>query len=302
MEESVVTFNVFHHVAWGTTISVYFWLLGVSAGSFLISTIGWVFDIERYKPLTLTASITAILMLALVPVLLIWDLGQPVRFIYLLIPGYWHSTGPMAWGTALILSFSLAMVVFSFFVFIEDKKWAKIVGIVAIVLALATRWYTGVVMELNPGRHLNSTALAPLLFLVSAFVSGAGLLIVVLWIQNLFRAAEKRIKLSLIVEIAKYMKYFIILDLFLLFLDFTHGIYGSRDLVLAHDVVLMEIFRFPYLWLEIAIGLVIPLVILSTPLRLMKSGAVTAAFLAATGAYGMRIWWVLGGQYLQSFY
>ncbi len=59
MEDSVVTMNVFHHVAWGTTISVYFWLVGASAGSFVISSFGWVFGIKRYKPLTMTASVTA---------------------------------------------------------------------------------------------------------------------------------------------------------------------------------------------------------------------------------------------------
>ena len=113
MEESVVTFNVFHHVAWGTTISVYFWLVGASAGSFVISSFGWVFGIKRYKPLALAASVTAILMLLLVPILLTWDLGRPVRFIYLLIPGFWHATGPMSWGTVLICSYPMAMMVYN---------------------------------------------------------------------------------------------------------------------------------------------------------------------------------------------
>ncbi|MBT4938653.1 MAG: polysulfide reductase NrfD, partial [Rhodospirillaceae bacterium] len=51
MEDSVITFNVFHHVAWGTSISIYFWLVGASAGSFVISSFGWVFNIKRYKQL-----------------------------------------------------------------------------------------------------------------------------------------------------------------------------------------------------------------------------------------------------------
>ena len=81
MDESVIISNVFHHVAWGTTIAVYFWLVGASAGSFVISSFGWVFGIKRYKPLALTASVTAIIMLMMVPILLIWDLGKPLRFV-----------------------------------------------------------------------------------------------------------------------------------------------------------------------------------------------------------------------------
>ena len=102
MDESVITFNVFHHVAWGTTIAVYFWLVGASAGSFVISSFGWVFGIKRYKPLALTASVSAIILLLLVPILLIWDLGKPLRFPYLMLPSYWHATGPMSWGSVLI--------------------------------------------------------------------------------------------------------------------------------------------------------------------------------------------------------
>ncbi|MBF0180543.1 MAG: polysulfide reductase NrfD [Magnetococcales bacterium] len=302
MGESIVTYNAFHHVAWGTTISVYFWLVGASAGSFVISCFGWVFGIKRYKPLTMTASVTAIIMLLLVPFLLTWDLGKPIRFIYLLIPGYWHSTGPMAWGTLLICLYPMSMVVYSYFVLQNNQTFAKVFGIVAIVLALSTHWYTGVVMELNPGRFLNHTALAPLLFLTGAFISGIGLMNVIVWIRNLFRSEENKFDPALIFEMASFMVYGIVFDIFLLFLDFMQTVYGNQNEVMGHTVVLMEIFRFPYLWLEMVIGLFVPLIILVSPLKKTMTGAVTASLLVAVGVYGMRIWWVLGGQYLQSFY
>ncbi|MBF0285072.1 MAG: polysulfide reductase NrfD [Magnetococcales bacterium] len=302
MEESVVTYNAFHHVAWGTTISVYFWLVGASAGSFVISSFGWVFGLKRYKPLAMTASATAIVMLLIVPILLTWDLGKPVRFIYLLIPGYWHSTGPMAWGTLLICTYPMSMMVYSYFVIKNDPTFARITGIVAIVLALSTHWYTGVVMELNPGRFLNHTALAPLLFLTGAFISGIGLMNVVVWVRNFFLPEEKKIDWALIHEMAQFMMYGIVFDIFLLYLDFMQTTYGNQNEVMGHDVVLMQVFRFPYLWLELVIGLIIPLILLTTPLKRSKSVAILASLLVAVGVYGMRVWWVMGGQYLQSFY
>jgi len=302
MNESVITFNVFHHVAWGATIAVYFWLVGASAGSFVISSFGWVFGIKRYKPLALSASVTAIVLLMLVPILLIWDLGKPLRFPYLMLPSYWHATGPMSWGSLLIMSYPIAMMIYSYFVIKNNQLWAKITGIISIVLALSTHWYTGVVMELNPGRFLNHTALAPLLFLTGAFISGIGLLILILAVRNLIVAAEKRIPWELNVEMAQYMMYGLVFDGFLLFLEFMQSIYGSQAEVMGHEEVLMGVFRFPYLWLEIVIGLLIPLFILVTPLKRTKIGVLTACFMVATGVYGMRIWWVMGGQYLQTFY
>ncbi len=302
MDESVIISNVFHHVAWGTTIAVYFWLVGASAGSFVISSFGWVFGIKRYKPLALTASITAIVMLMMVPILLIWDLGKPLRFVYLMLPSYWHSTGPMSWGSVLIMTYPIAMLIYTYFVIKNDQFWAKTVGIISIVLALSTHWYTGVVMELNPGRFLNHTALAPLLFLTGAFISGIGLLVLILWIRNLIVSAAKQIDLELLIEMSQFMMYGLVFDAFLLFLEFMQSLYGSQNEVLGHEEVLLGVFRFPYLWLEIVIGLIIPFIILVSPLKRTKVGVLSASFMVCIGVYGMRIWWVMGGQYLQTFY
>jgi molybdopterin-containing oxidoreductase family membrane subunit len=302
MDESVITSNVFHHVAWGTTIAVYFWLVGASAGSFVISSFGWVFGIKRYKPLALTASVTAILMLMMVPILLIWDLGKPLRFVYLMLPSYWHATGPMSWGSVLIMTYPIAMVIYSIFVIKNNVMWAKITGIISIVLALSTHWYTGVVMELNPGRLLNHTALAPILFLTGAFISGIGLLVLILAVRNAIVSEAKRVDWTLIFEMAQFMMYGLVFDAFLLFLEFMQGLYGSAAEVMGHEVVLMGIFQGPYLWLEIVTGLLIPFAILVSPLKRTKPGVLLASFCVGIGVYGMRVWWVLGGQYLQTFY
>ncbi len=302
MEESVIISNAFHHVAWGTPITIYFWLVGVSAGSLVVSSFGWVFGIERYKPLALVAAILAIVIMLIVPVLLIWDQGQPWRFFYLLLPAYWHNSVPMAWGSLLILAYPVFMVIYTCFVIKNNQRWARFFGIIAVILALSLEWYTGVVMEFNPGRYINHTALAPLLFLTGAFISGIGMLILVIWVMNMLVEPRKQIKWELIEELAKYMMIGIVFDMFLLALEAMHALYGSEGVFMAHKYVLMELFRFPYLWLEVIIGLIIPLFILVTPLKRYKLGLVTASFLVAIGVYGMRIWWVMGGQYMQTFY
>jgi hypothetical protein len=61
------------------------------------------------------------------------------------------------------------------------------------------------------------------------------------------------------------------------------------------------VFQGPYLWLEIVTGLIIPLIILVSPLKKTRVGMLVACFCVAIGVYGMRVWWVLGGQYLQTF-
>lgn len=218
-----------------------------------------------------------------------------------MLPGYAHATSPMTWGVFLIMSYPAAMIVYSLFIYKHNEIWAKVFGILAIALAVSTHWYTGVVMELNPGRYLNHTAMAPLLFLTGAFISGIGLLILIVWIQNMLVSPEKRIEWPLVEEMSGLMMYGIAFDMFLLFSEFMQATYGSADLNLGHHI-LTGVFGGAFVWLEVIIGLLIPFIILVTPLRRSKGMVLLASFLVAFGVYGMRAWWVLGGQYLQTFY
>lgn len=296
--------NAFHHAYWGFPIALYFWLVGVSAGSFVISSLGWVFGVKKYKATAFFASNTAIIMLLIVPVLLIIDLGKPYRFFHLLLlSSFSHWSAPMVWGSCFILTYPIAMMCYSYFVYQKNERWARRLGILAVVLALCTHWYTGVVMQLNPSRVPNHTSVAPILFLTGAYVSGIGFLICCLWVRNKFLAAEKQVPIELITDMARLMLYGIVFDLFLLgneFLQMTYGV--AEEHTMLYDV-LLGVFRWPYLYLEIVWGLLLPLVILVIPkINRRMSWVLGAAFMCATGVYGMRIWWVMGTYYYQGHY
>jgi len=296
--------NAFHHAYWGFPIALYFWLVGVSAGSFVISSLGWVFGVKKYKPTAFFASNAAIFMLMIVPVLLIIDLGKPYRFFHLLmVSSFSHWSAPMVWGSFFILSYPVGMLFYSYFVYQKNERWARVLGILAVILALCTHWYTGVVIQLNPSRVPNHTSVAPILFLTGAYVSGIGFLILCLWFRNLFLAIEKKVSVDLMADMARLMLYGIIFDLFLLgneFLQMTYGI--GEEHTMLYDVFL-GVFRWPYIYLEVIWGLLLPLIILVIPRLNRRIGwLVTAAFMCATGVYGMRVWWVMGNMYYQGHY
>lgn len=302
--EGQMTANAFHHAYWGFPIALYFWLVGVSAGSFVVSSLGWVFGIKKYKPTAFFASNTAIAVLMIVPVLLVIDLGKPYRFFHLLlVSSFSHWSAPMVWGSFFIMSYPVGMMIYSFFVYRKNERWARVFGILAVVLALCTHWYTGVVMQLNPSRVPNHTSVAPILFLTGAYVSGIGFLILCLWIRNRLSAVEKRVPVELIADMARLMLYGIVFDLFLLgneFLQMTYGV--AEEHTMLYDVFL-GVFRWPYVYLEIIWGLLLPLIILVIPwINRRMSWLLAAAFMCATGVYGMRIWWVMGTLYYQGHY
>lgn len=296
--------NAFHHAYWGFPIALYFWLVGVSAGSFVISTLGWVFGVKKYKPTAFFASNTAIILLLIVPVLLVIDLGKPYRFFHLLMfSSFSHWSAPMVWGSCFILSYPVGMMIYSYFVYQKNERLARVFGIMAVILALCTHWYTGVVIQLNPSRVPNHGSVAPILFLTGAYVSGIGLLICCLWLRNFFVGEENKVSVELMASMARLMLFGIIFDLFLLGNEFLQMTYGtSEEHTMLYDVFL-NVFRWPYLYIEILWGLVLPLIILVIPrINHQRMWLLAAGFMCATGVYGMRIWWVMGAFYYQGHY
>ena len=75
--DATVLYNVPHEVPWEIYIPLYFYFTGLSAGSFILSTLSTVFGIKRFKPMALPASIISFLLLLLAPACLILDLHQP---------------------------------------------------------------------------------------------------------------------------------------------------------------------------------------------------------------------------------
>ena len=298
----MLDYQVFHTVPWGMKIAVYFWLVGASAGSFIISSLGWVFGIKKYKPVALPASITAIILLLIVPIILILDLGKPERFWYLLRPDFWHAASPMAWGTLLIMAYPGAMLIYSWFVYKENEFQAKVWGLFSIILAISTHWYTGVVMELNPSREINHTSIAPLLFLTGAFISGIGFLITILFIRNFFLPTEKKIGKDMLTGMGRLMAWGLAFDLFLIFSELLQMSYGTADEIVALNHILLGVFSVQFLWLEVIFGLIVPLIILFSGLGRSIAGVVIASILVDVGVMAMRQWWTIGGLYFQTYF
>ncbi|MBI2911137.1 MAG: polysulfide reductase NrfD, partial [Chloroflexi bacterium] len=68
------------YIAWGLWVSVYIYFIGLSAGSFLLSTMIYVFGMHRLEKVGRVALLTALFALG-AGLLFIWiDLGHPERF------------------------------------------------------------------------------------------------------------------------------------------------------------------------------------------------------------------------------
>src|ERR1019366_7851007 len=82
-------------VVWGLWVAAYIFFIGLSAGAFLVSSLVYVFNVERFERIGRLAVFSALVTLVLA-LLSIWvDLGHMDRAWHVLI--YPNFKSPMAW-------------------------------------------------------------------------------------------------------------------------------------------------------------------------------------------------------------
>ncbi|GAW91246.1 NrfD/PsrC family molybdoenzyme membrane anchor subunit [Calderihabitans maritimus] len=301
MPELNYFFNVEHEVYWGILIPLYFFYTGLSAGSFVISSLGTVFGIEKYKGVAKVGVLMAIVLLIIAPIHLIADLSQPARFLTLLYRVNLQSA--MSWGVYLLMLYPLDLLIYAYFLFKKDKtekdqKLAKLFGTLGVPLALAVHGYTGFILGNVQARALWHTALMPYIFLMSAVVSGTGMLILVIMFTDRFLSPAKTILLerrALLADIGKLLMWFIVADAALLFSHLVVLWYGNE----AGATALWYLFEeeaVPFIGIELILGMVVPVLLLAfrrTRENLFTLGL--ASFLTMVGVLAMRINFVIGG-------
>lgn len=278
-EEMTILYNVAHEAPLGPQIAVYFYMTGLSAGSFILSTLAYGFGIKKFKPLGKIGIVLATVLLVLAPLNLIADLGQPWRFWHLF--PYLNPTSPITYGSFLLTLYPLNCVIYAVFMFAGNDRMTKLFGLIGIPLAVSVHGYTGFIMALAKARALWNTALMPILFLVSAMVSGIALMILVVTIAGFF-SKERRPNAALINDLGKILAVSIVLDLFLVFSDVLVLLTADIEAREAAMMILNGGFSRYFLGVEILSGALVPLVLLVAPSALV----VRAVSLLAPPALG----------------
>lgn len=297
-------FNAPHDIPLKINIAIYFYLTGISAASFLISSIAYVFGRENYKPAGKIGAIAAPVVLIIAPIFLIIDLEQPLRFIHLMY--MFNLRSPITYGSALLTLYPINCLIYLYFIYTGDVKKTKLFGTIGIPLAVMVHGYTGFILALAKGITLWNTALMPIYFLISAMVSGAALLILLCVIKEKYFAKDEiinkyfpKVEDDIIRDIGKMLAVFLALDLFVVTSDVLVLLTSGPENYAAATMLLRGAFSLSFLWIEIIAGSIIPLIILLIP-KLNKSIPVLSfvSLLVLIGVFAMRYVTVLAGQYI----
>ena len=280
--------------SWGLYITMFMFLVGLSAGGLIISSAPRVFGVEGFGGISKIAVWTSICCTVLAIGFVVVDLGQPLRLWELF--AYSNLGSPLMWdiivlGTYLILSIVYLWATLRF----EGGKGSatslRVISAIALVCAILVHSVTAWIFGLQQGREMWHTALLAPWFVSSALVCGTALVMVVA--IALRRSGYLSLDQSYLVKLAKLLGAFVMVDLYFFGCDLlTEAFPGGSG---AEVVAMLTAGPLaPYFWTEV-VGCALCAVICFTPALRTNALLVAGSLLAILGIFCKRVQLLVGG-------
>lgn len=255
-------------VIWGLTIAVFFAIIAGGAGLLILcglsEHLGFMDGVQRKQGIAFSLS-----AMAAGGVLVIMDLGNPARFLYLV--------GSFNFTSFTVLDFwllSLTMVAAAAYLLMARAgKSTKVVGTVAAVLAVGLIVVEGILLANNTSHHLWASSMSVVSFLAGAFLAGSALMSVV---------APERKKVFMVALIASTL---------VTFAEVGTSLVAGTDLARSTMQSVVAGSFAPYFYIQIVIGIVVPFVLL-----LKTNHVVLAALCGVIGLAAEKLWLLCAGE------
>ncbi|MCF8262247.1 MAG: Ni/Fe-hydrogenase cytochrome b subunit [Melioribacteraceae bacterium] len=258
--------------------------VGLAAGGFTISAVTHIFNIEKFKPLSRPAILTAFLGYAFVALALMFDLGKPYNIWHPLI--MWNPSSVMfevAWCVMLYLT----VLFLEFLSFALEKfQWQKtltllrkvIVPIYILGIVLSTlhqsslgSMYLIIPQKMHP---LWYSSFLPVYFYLSAIAVGFAMVIFESYTSA--RGMGHKIEFPLLSEISRITMAFLVITLAMRLVDIV--LEGKLAFLFKPEI---ETFMF---YIEIGIGTIVPAILLSSKkFRMDRKWLYLTSVLVVTG-------------------
>jgi len=280
------------HAHWSVMIVLYPYITGLVAGAFIVSSLYHVFGIKELKPVARFSLVAAFAFLLFACTPLLFHLGHPERALNIMLTPKF--TSAMS-GFGYIYNFYLLIVLLEiWFVYRPeiirraretqgplkalywcmalgslndteaalalDHKIIKVLAAIGIPAACILHGYVGFLFGSLKSNPWWSSPLMPVIFLLSAIVSGISILIISYWL--VCRFTSLKLDTACLTVMFKYHWAFFILDVALEGLELLTHIYESHEEWHIVSRMLSERLRFSFYILQLGICSVIPLIVL----------------------------------------
>ena len=281
---------------WGAWVAFYIFFVGLSAGAFLLSSLVYVFGMYQFERIGRAALLSAIISMFVALAFIGMDLGRFDRALLTLV--HFHYTSPLSWEVRFYVLY-IALLIAELVIAVrlhrglarseaKSKRWLRILGTIGVPLAIiGVHGGTGTIFAVVQARAMWFGGLFPIIFVVSAMVSGTALLLAVSYFQS--RGAGRQPDEKLLKGLGVVLLGAILIKLILTFYEYIVPLLSFN----AHDTAVMAIQTTgPYAWtfwvLQVGLGMVIPAIILLSPLKKRLGWVVAAAVMTVIGIVGVR--------------
>jgi Ni/Fe-hydrogenase subunit HybB-like protein len=319
---------------WSILIVLYPYLTGIVAGAFILASLVKVFNVVEVQPIYRLALLTALSFMLIAGLPLQLHLGHPERayeifmtpqptsamamfgFVYL-----WYLLGILlieVWleyrqqlvlmsqqaRSGFMRSVYRALSLFSTDVspaaVAWDHKASRIVTIIGIPSAFLLHGYVGFIFGSVKANPWWGSVLMPIVFLMSAIVSGIAMVMLLYMVLSLLR--NEKLDMRCLDKVGLFLLVAIIVDFALEALDYIHRIYQSEESIkILGELVSVKLFT-SLVIMQVALGMLLPLLILALVRSrrfnddMRKLMYFTSVLLIEVGIFSMRWNVVIGGQ------
>lgn len=280
------------HVHWSIMIVLYPYITGLVAGAFIVSSLYHVFDVKALKPIAKFSLVGAFCFLIFACTPLLFHLGHPERaFNIMFTPKFTSAMSGFGYiylfylllvlfeiwlvfrpdivrfaqkGKGMVKAFYTILALGSFDVSEEtlkvDHKVTLFLAAIGIPSACVLHGYVGFLFGSLKSNPWWSTPLMPVIFLLSAIVSGISILAVMYVIVMKIR--KQPVDNACLKSLFAYLWAFFILDVTLESLEVITMLYESHEEWHIISRMLTQKLGFSYIFLQMAVCSLIPLVLL----------------------------------------
>ncbi|OGB90436.1 polysulfide reductase [candidate division WOR-1 bacterium RIFCSPHIGHO2_01_FULL_53_15] len=318
---------------WGLLIVLYPYITGLVAGAFILASLARVFNVSEVKPTYRLSLLTALAFLLVATLPLLAHLGHPERAFEIFFTPKLDSAMAMfgfvyAWYLMAVLLLEIWFDYRADFVMWSKterglKKWfykiltlgvnnisagaleldekiGRAITVIGIPSAFLLHGYVGFIFGSVKANPWWSTPLMPIIFLMSAMVSGIAAVMLIYMVTQWLR--RKIIDMKCLDTIGLYLFNIFVIDFSLEMLDLIHRIYEAEE---SFDIISLMM-RSNLFWTQfvgqILVGTLVPISLLGISFFFSaKPGArkklyFISSILTLLGIFAMRWNVVVGGQ------
>ena len=295
-------YSVTREVPWGLMLGAYVFFVVTSTGLCLVSSIGHVFGYEAFKPIAKRSVFLAIATIVAGFLVIAFEIENPWRMaIYNVISPnlssniWWMGTLYGAYLFFMLIEFALLQA--------GKHKTAGILGMLGVISGVAAHSNLGAVFGLLNGREFWHGPYMPIYFITSAMMSGCATVIFFHWLGYKINGWKMSTQLeNSLYSVGKLGALLYIVILFFTTWKMISGYTGQQP---GKYEAIMALLNGPFannFWYgEVAMGLVIPLLIIMAVRAKNVTAMALGSMMSIVGIFVMRYDLVIVGQIIPGF-